>query len=112
MDKELHLHKRVDICEEQTIYKLRQFSACDRDWRPAWLQPGQRLITGPGVGAVGEREGEQQQEQRQQQLATVAAMQERREKEGGGGGPREGVWPSAPWHILNFKLSAEKLRHI
>lgn len=55
MDKELHLHKRVDICAEQTIYKLRQLSACDRDWRPAWLQPGQRLITGSGAGAAGER---------------------------------------------------------
>lgn len=55
MDKELHLHKRVDICAEQTIYKLRQLSACDRDWRPAWLQPGKRLITGSGAGAAGER---------------------------------------------------------
>lgn len=89
MDKELHLHKRVDICEEQTIYKLRQLSACDRDWRPAWLQPGQRLITGPGVerSSGGEKESSNKSNGNSnwQQLQRCRRAERRKEEEAGQG---------------------------
>lgn len=119
MDKELHLHKRVDICAEQTIYKLRQLSDSEIGGLEDELAAaGAKTHYRSRRERERERELKTKREQQPEVNRNNSNWQQLRrgvqsgEAAGGGEVDQCSLRSSMEEHILNFKLSAGKLRHI